>query len=159
MATTSRRTHKLFEKHPLLRFRLLFNKLRSNRCNNKRNLDSYPQKTRPPNMHDQRILYLANISNRHHQFKSIAKKLERWRKYWIQSYTIDVDSTRSNGLAMRKQIGSQLVISIMSLTELTTFSPATYENLDHGISQELDPREGATVTTPILTNSATPLPA
>ena len=60
---------------------------------------------------------------------------------------------------MRKQIGSQLVISIMSLTELTTFSPATYENLDHGISQELDPREGATVTTPILTNSATPLPA
>ena len=92
-------------------------------------------------------LYLANISNRHHQFKSMAKKLGRLRKYWIQGYTTDVDSTRSNGLAMRNQAGSQLVTSIMPLTESITSTPATRENLGHGFSQELDPREGATVTT------------
>ena len=58
---------------------------------------------------------------------------------------------------MINQVGSQQVTLRMPLTESILSTPATPENVDHGISQELDPREGATVTTLLLTPSTSPL--
>ena len=55
------------------------------------------------------------------------------------------------------QVRNLQATSKLPLTELTPFTPVTHENLDYRISQELDPKEGATVTTPILNISVTSL--
>ena len=45
------------------------------------------------------------------------------------------------------QVGSRQSTLRMLPTQSILSTPATPENLGHGISQEFDPREGATVTT------------
>ena len=77
----------------------------------------------------------------------LVRKPGKWRKFWTRDYTTTVDNTKSNGWASINQVGSRQSTLRMLPTKSILSTPAIPENLGLGISQELDPREGATATT------------
>ncbi len=94
-----------------------------------------------------KTLCLDNISNHHPLLLLMVRKLGKWRKFWTRDYTTTMDNTKSNVLASMNQVGSQQSTLIMLQTKSILSTPAIPENLGNGISQELDPGKGATVTT------------